>query len=108
MPRKSLRRSLPAPALLAAWSGIAIAAQGVIAMRLLGMAGLWHVPAQENTRMVTEKWQAAFDGGLQAWRVAALGGAPLAMALAYARPVRRVARANRRRLAQGNPLLPRD
>lgn len=102
------RKSLPAPALIGAWTGIALASQGVIAMRLLGMAGLWHVPAQENTRMVTEKWQAAVEAGWQAWRLAALGGAPMAVALAFARPVGRVARANSRRLARGNPLLPRD
>jgi hypothetical protein len=101
------RKSLPAPALLTAWTGIALASQGVIAMRLLGMAGLWRVPAQENSRMVSEKWEAAAEAGLQAWRIALLGGAPVTVALAFARPVGRVARANQRRLARGNPLLPR-
>lgn len=101
------RPPLPPAALAGAWFGIAAAAQAVIAMRLLGMAGFWNVPARENSRMVSEKWQAAFDAGWQAWRLAARGGAPLAVALAFARPVGRTVRANRRRLARGNPLLPR-
>jgi hypothetical protein len=105
MPRKP--RPLPPTALLGTWTGIAVASQAVIAMRLMGMAGLWRVPASENTVMVTEKLAAAFEAGGKAWGLALTGAAPAAVALAYARPVARVARANRKRLAQGNPLLPR-
>lgn len=101
-------KPLPSVALATAWTRLAVESQSVIAMRLMGMAGLWHVPAQENTRMVAEKVQAVTEAGWQAWRVAALGGAPIAVALAVARPVSRTAGANLRRLARGNPLLPRD
>ena len=98
------RNPPPPAALLGAWTRIAVEAQSVIAMRLLGTAGLWHLPAQENHRMVAEKWKAAIDAGWAAWRVAALGGAPLAVALAYAQPVGRATRANSRRLSSGHPM----
>ncbi len=88
-----------------AWARIAVEAQCVIAMRMMGGAGLWKVPSGENHRMVAEKWKAAFDSGLAAWRAAALGGAPMAVALAFAEPVGRATRANTRRLAPGHPLL---
>jgi len=96
----------PALALFDAWSRIAVTSQSVIAMRLLGMAGFWNVHPQENQRMVAEKWQAVFDAGWGAWRSAALGAAPMAVALAYARPVGIATRGNLRRLKGGNPMLP--
>jgi hypothetical protein len=101
------RRPPPPFALVAAWTHIAVEAQTVIAMRLLGTAGLWHLPAKEQTRMVAEKWKAASEAGWAAWRAAALGGAPMAVALAFARPVGRATRANTRRLAGGHPMLRR-
>ena len=70
---------------------IAMEAQAVIAMRLWGMAGLWHVTANENRRMVEEKLQAAQNG---------------IVAASHAAPVRRKTRSNVTRLQKGNPLLP--
>ncbi len=92
------RKLPPAFALFDAWTRIALEAQSVIAMRVLGNAGFLALPARENDRMVAEKWKAAMDAGWAAWRAAAMGAAPMAVALAYARPYGRATRGNSRRL----------
>ncbi|WP_339108169.1 antibiotic ABC transporter [Thioclava sp. GXIMD4216] len=49
-------------------------AQAVIAMRLAGMAGLWHAAPDEMTRMVTEKIDAGFEATEAATRTVFSGG----------------------------------
>ena len=75
-----------------------VEAQSVIAMRTMGMAGLWPVTRAESNRMVTEKLEALARAGTAASR-AALSGASHDQVLAAAiKPVRQKTRANARRL----------
>ncbi len=78
-------------------------AQMVIAMRMMGMAGLWTMAPSEFPRMFTEKAEAAVRSG-QAALVAMAGGAtPAKVARAAVKPVRRKTRANVRRLTRAGP-----
>ncbi|MEI4485736.1 antifreeze protein [Frigidibacter sp. MR17.14] len=82
---------------------IGVESQAVIAMRTLGMIGLWSIRPQEMTRMVSEKPEAAFA----AWQAASLAmmrGAGLeAVTRAALRPVGRRTGSNMRRLARMGP-----
>ena len=81
-------------------------AQRVIAMRLAGMSGTWQVGADEDTRMVTEKQQAAIASGQAMIKAAARGGSAAAVALAGLKPIRTRTRANNSRLTKSGPKLP--
>ncbi len=85
---------------------IAAEAQAVIAMRLMGMAGLWHVAPTEQTRMFAEKIAAAQKGATQAALAAMRGASPVDVAARAVAPVRRATRANVKRLRSGHPLSP--
>ena len=75
-------------------------AQAVIAMRMLGMAGVWNVTPMEDSRMVTEK-MAALPQSMMAGSYAAMTGqSPERVAEAALRPLRRKTRSNSRRLAR--------
>lgn len=78
-------------------------AQMVIAMRLMGMAGVWNVDRRENARMVGEKLQAAAEAGGAASAAMLRGDGPVAAAIAALKPVRRRTRANARRLGSRGP-----
>ncbi len=81
-------------------------AQRVIAMRVAGMAGGWKVSADEDTRMVAEKQQAAIASGQAMIKAAARGGSAGAVALAGMKPVRTRTRANNSRLTKSGPKMP--
>ncbi|TVP71710.1 MAG: antifreeze protein [Rhodobacteraceae bacterium] len=87
-------------------AAILMEAQAVIAMRIWGMAGAWHVSPTENTRMVTEKMRAAQKGAIDAGMAAMRGGDAVTVISKAAAPVRRATRGNVTRLQKGNPLLP--
>ncbi|KHQ55033.1 hypothetical protein [Mameliella alba] len=79
---------------------MAAEAQTVVAMRVLGMAGLWSVTPSETARMMREKvvnFPLAME---QATRAAWKGEDPLGAALA---PLHRQTRANALRLARRGP-----
>ncbi|MEI4469907.1 hypothetical protein [Frigidibacter sp. MR17.24] len=82
---------------------IGVESQAVIAMRTLGMMGLWATRPAEVTRMVQEKPVAAFA----AWQAASLAmmrGAGLeATTRAALRPVGKRTGSNMRRLARLGP-----
>lgn len=81
-------------------------AQMVMAMRMMGMAGLWRVPPSENSRMVSEKLAAMQDSATAATR-AALQGKPAAVIAEHAlKPIRRRTSANAKRLAKRGPGTP--
>lgn len=92
---------------LAMQSGMMIAeANMVIAMRLMGMGGMWRVTPSENARMVQEKSDAAIASGAAISRAIMAGHSPAKVALAGMKPVRDKTRANVTRLAKrglGNP-----
>ncbi len=75
-------------------------AQSVVAMRMLGLAGLWRMHPSEPMRMVAEK-PAAFLSSAGAVANATLAGkAPEQVAAAALKPYRRKTRSNSRRLAR--------
>ena len=81
-------------------------AQAVIAMRIMGMAGVWAVTPSETARMVSEKG-VAWSSAMTAVRSAAMAGKPPhKIAGAALAPVRRRTRANSRRLARRGPVRP--
>ena len=78
-------------------------AQRVIAMRVAGMSGGWKVRADEDSRMVAEKQQAAMASGQAMIKAAARGGSAGAVALAGLQPIRARTRANNSRLTKSGP-----
>jgi hypothetical protein len=75
-------------------------AQSVIAMRTMGMAGLWNVTKGEDSRMVAEKGAAMREAGMAAAGAMMRGSSPARIALAALEPVKRRTGANARRLAK--------
>lgn len=92
----------PADWIRAGWTlgMLAVETQAVMTMRLLGMAGAWSVLPSENARMVSEKAPAFADATRAATRAAIAGAPPLAVADAWAKPLRRRTGANARRLGR--------
>lgn len=80
-------------------------AQSVIAFRLLGMAGVWSVAANENRRMVEEKLPAFTESLVAATLAGSHGGSPAEIVSASVKPLRKRTRQNSRRLAKRGPRL---
>ena len=80
-------------------------AQQVIAMRMLGMAGLWSVTSSESSRMVSEKLPALNAAGQAAMTAAAFGRRPDQIAAAWLAPVKKRTGANHKRLVRRGPKL---
>lgn len=72
----------------------------VIAMRVMGMGGMWRVSPAENARMVQEKTDAAIASSAAMGRAIMAGQSPAKVALAGMKPVRDKTRANATRLAK--------
>lgn len=86
---------------LALQSGMMLAeANMVIAMRVMGMGGMWRVTPAENVRMLQEKTDAAVASGAAMSRAIMAGQSPAKVALAGMKPVRDKTRANVSRLAK--------
>lgn len=73
-------------------------AQAVIAMRLMGMAGVWSVSPTEDGRMISEKVYALTKAHTDAARATLQGRGPDEIAAAAIKPIRQKTRANARRL----------
>lgn len=86
---------------------IAVEAQMVIAMRLMGLAGFWTLGRGETRRMVAEKTAAFREGLVASGRAGMAGRGPLAQTRAALAPVRRRTKSNSRRLGRKGPRLPR-
>lgn len=95
-PMKAWSNSMQLTALLAE-------AQVVIAMRVMGMAGLWSTSSQENQRMVSEKVYALSRAARDATAVALTGAGPEAAMAAAIKPLRQKTRSNARRLTKRGP-----
>ena len=78
-----------------------VESQTVVALRLMGLAGVLPVPRNETRRMVHEKPPAFAESVIAANRALWLGQGPEAVLTAWTRPLTRKARANRKRLAAG-------
>jgi hypothetical protein len=81
-------------------------AQSVMAMRMMGMAGMWRVTPQENRRMVSEKMSAGMASGIAAHSAMMSGASATAIAEAALTPVARRTAANAKRLARRGPGRP--
>ena len=96
-------RSVTAMDMWKSWlemSMLAAEAQAVIAMRMMGAAGLWSVTDPENRRMIDEKFEAAQRSMIAASIAAASGKRPDQVTAAAIKPLRKKTRANFRRLAK--------
>ncbi|SFP54208.1 antifreeze protein [Tranquillimonas alkanivorans] len=87
---------------LALWR-MAVDAQAVVGLRVMGMAGLWAVAPGETTRMVTEKAPAFAEAQWAAWAAAMRGERPDEVMSAWVAPISRTAGANARRLWKRGP-----
>jgi len=75
-------------------------AQSVIGMRLMGMAGLWSVPASEDHNMISEKIKAMTRASTDATASMLRGGTPDQITAAVLKPYRQKTRANAKRLGK--------
>lgn len=75
-------------------------AQSVVAMRVLGMAGVWSVTPAEDARMVSEKVDAMTRASTDATHALLRGAGPDAITAAAIKPLRQKTRANAKRLAK--------
>ena len=82
---------------------LAVETQLVIAMRMMGMAGIWSVTPQENKRMVNEKVQAFTESGVAMGMAAMRFSRPEQIMAAGLRPLRVKTRSNSRRLSRRGP-----
>ena len=78
----------------------------VIALRILGMGGMWRVSPSENSRMVDEKSDAAAQSGAAMIKAAMAGQNVAEVALAGIEPVRAKTQANTARLGKRGPKMP--
>mgnify|MGYP003707820909 CR=1 FL=1 len=79
---------------------LALEAQAVIAMRMMGMAGLWPVTKSEGRRMILEKPEAFSNAAMAAAKRAIKGGRVDDVVSVATKSLTRKARANRKRLAK--------
>lgn len=77
--------------------------QNVIALRMMGMAGLWNTPYDENWRMVAEKPHEFIKSGRDGLIAALSGAHPAKVVEASISPLNRATRANRKRLSKRGP-----
>lgn len=81
-------------------------AQMVIAMRMMGMAGLWRVTPSENARMSSEKFTAFGQSAMAASTALVTGKSPAQVTEAALKPIARTTRSNVKRLARRGPGKP--
>ncbi len=77
---------------------LALEAQAVIGMRMLGMSGAIPGAKSENRKRLAEKPPAFARAATAAARKAAAGGSPEQILTAAVKPLTKTARANRKRL----------
>jgi len=79
---------------------LGIETHSVIALRMLGMAGVWDTPFDENYRMVAEKHGAFLLAGSAVIDGARQGQHPLSLARAAMEPLDQATSQNRQRLSE--------
>lgn len=89
-----------------AFFAMASEAQTVIALRSLGMMGLWNTGPGENKRMVDEKTDAFAKSAIATAAAIARGARPDQIAMAGLRPLRQKTRPNAARLSKAGPKSP--
>lgn len=81
-------------------------AQMVIAMRMMGLMGMWRVLPSENARMSSEKLAAFGQSTVAASTAVLTGKSPAKVAEAALKPVARATKSNVKRLARRGPGKP--
>ena len=76
---------------------VMVEAQTAIAMRLMGVMGLWSVPETENRQMLNEKLFAFAKGTTDASLAAMSGKSPDVVTALAINPIRQTTRANQKR-----------
>jgi predicted lipoprotein len=89
-----------------AMMSLAAEANTVIALRTLGMMGLWNVARDEDQRMVSEKTDAFAKSAIAAGAAMARGASPDQIAMAAIRPLRHKTKPNVARLTKAGPKTP--
>ncbi|MEO8244436.1 MAG: antifreeze protein [bacterium] len=89
-----------------AFLSLAAEANTVIALRTLGMMGLWNTATDEDSRMVSEKTDAFAKSAFATAGAIARGARPDQIAMAGLRPLRQKTRPNAARLTKAGPKLP--
>ena len=89
-----------------AFFALAAEAQTVIALRTLGMMGLWNTGPGENQRMVAEKTDAFAKSARATAGAIARGARPDQIAMAGLLPLRHKTRPNVARLTKAGPKSP--
>ncbi|WP_227272427.1 antifreeze protein [Roseobacter weihaiensis] len=79
---------------------LAIEAQAVMTMRVMGMSGLWSVTPGESRRMLSEKAHAVTKSATNATRASLRGDPPDKVLASAIKPFRQKTRANARRLGK--------
>ncbi|QBF32721.1 antifreeze protein [Thalassococcus sp. S3] len=82
---------------------LAIDAQTVVAMRMMGMGGAWSLPKSERHEMISEKAPAFTEAMVASALTAWAGGGPDRVMQAAIEPISKKARKNRTRLARRGP-----
>ena len=77
--------------------------QQVVAMRLLGLTGIWSVPAEENIEMISEKAPAIAEAFFAGALTALSGRGPDRVMQAVLAPISEKTSANRARLYERGP-----
>lgn len=85
---------------------LAAEAQTVIALRTLGMMGLWNTGASENQRMVNEKTEAFAQSAKASMAAMVRGESPDQVAMAGMKPLQRKTHMNVARLTKAGPKSP--
>ena len=88
-------------------SHLMLEAQSVVAMRVMGMYGVWSVADGEDARMVSEKVHAMHKASSDATRAAFAGHTPDQIAAAAIKPFRQKTRANAKRLKKRGLKIPK-
>ena len=85
---------------------MALQAQLVISMRVLGSFGVWRVTPSENNRMVGEKFDAMSEAMRGAAAAMLLAKSPIVVADAAMKPYSKRTKSNMKRLARRGPGRP--
>jgi hypothetical protein len=81
-------------------------AQMIIAMRMMGMMGLWRVLPSENARMSSEKVAVMGQVAMASSQALMSGKSPAVVAAVALKPIRRKTASNVKRLARRGPGKP--
>jgi hypothetical protein len=82
---------------------LGVETNSVIMLRMMGMAGVWNTPFDENWRMVAEKPKAFLKAGTNGVLAAMEGKDAVKVVDASLKPLNRATTSNRQRLAKRGP-----